>query len=323
MDKVFALLQSEMDAVEARFKENLSSEVPLITQVGEYVLSSGGKRIRPVLLLLAAKLCEYRGENHIELAGVVEFIHTATLLHDDVVDGAELRRGNRSANSVWGNQASVLVGDFMFAKTFTLMVGCGNLAVLKLLSDTTTKMAEGEVQQLLNTCDLEVDEERYLAVIRSKTAILIAAACEVGAVLAESSPEKVEALREFGLEIGTAFQLMDDALDYVADQEEFGKAKGHDLSEGKMTLPLIHAYAHGDAEQRSEVSRIVEEEEELSDVDLAYVCELIEKTDGIEYTRDRAAERVEMAKQHLQIFPDCDARAALFELADYVVARNK
>ncbi|HKJ04481.1 MAG TPA: polyprenyl synthetase family protein [Geopsychrobacteraceae bacterium] len=322
MEKVVALLQTEMDGVEARFKKNLSSDVPLINQVGEYVLSSGGKRIRPMLLLLAAKLCDYRGQDHIELACVIEFIHTATLLHDDVVDSAELRRGNRSANTVWGNQTSVLVGDFLFAKTFYLMVGCGNLEVLRLLSDTTTRMAEGEVQQLLNTCDLDVDETRYLDVIRSKTAILIAAACEVGAVLAESSPHKVKALREFGLEIGTAFQLMDDALDYVAEQEDFGKTQGHDLHEGKMTLPLIHAYCNANEQQKKEISRIIEGDD-LSESDMKYVCELIETTGGIEYTRSKAAERVDAAKKQLQIFPDCAAREALFKLADYVVARNK
>lgn len=322
MDKVVALLQGEMEAVEACFKRNLSSDVPLINQVGEYVLSSGGKRIRPMLLLLAAKLCDYRGEDHVEMAGVVEFIHTATLLHDDVVDDAEIRRGNRSANTVWGNQTSVLVGDFLFAKTFSLMVGCGNLEVLRLLSDTTTRMAEGEVQQLLNTGDLGVDEARYLDVIRSKTAILIAAACEVGAVLADADSERVQALREFGLEIGTAFQLMDDALDYVAEQEDFGKAQGHDLAEGKMTLPLIHAYAQVDTQQKEEISRIVLEED-LSDSDLVYISKLIAENDGIEYTRSKATERIALAKQHLQIFPDCAARAALFDLADYVVARNK
>jgi octaprenyl-diphosphate synthase len=322
MDNVVALLQTELDGVEARFKEHLSSDVPLINQVGHYVLSSGGKRIRPMLLLLAAKLCGYRGANHIELAGVVEFIHTATLLHDDVVDSAELRRGNQSANTVWGNQTSVLVGDFLFAKTFSLMVSCGNLEILRLLSDTTTRMAEGEVQQLLNTCDIEVDETRYLAVIRSKTAILIAAACEVGAVLAEASPERVAALREFGLEIGTAFQLMDDALDYVADQEDFGKARGHDLAEGKMTLPLIYACSRVDARQKQEIARIIEEEE-LSESDLHYICEVIAAAGGIEYTRLKAAERVASAKHHLRIFPDCAVRTALFDLADYVVARNK
>ncbi len=322
MERVSALIQGDMQAVEGRFRENLTSDVPLIGQVGEYLLASGGKRIRPMLLLLAARLCDYRGDNHIELAGVIEFIHSATLLHDDVVDGAELRRGNRSANVVWGNEASVLVGDFLFAKSFSVMVGCESLKILQLLSDTTTQMAEGEAQQLLNTADLGVDEERYLRVIRDKTALLIAAACQVGAVLAEASPQQEAALREFGLEIGTAFQLMDDALDYVADQQEFGKARGHDLEEGKMTLPLIRAYAGADASERAEITKIIELEE-LSEVDFERVCALIEKYDGIEYTRLCAIERIESAKSQLNIFPDNEVRSALCILADYVVARNK
>ena len=247
MESVIALLKEEMQAVEKQFEKNLASDVELISKVGQYVLSSGGKRIRPMLLILCAHLCNYRGSKHIELAGVVEFIHTATLLHDDVVDSASLRRGNRSANSVWGNQASVLVGDFLFAKSFSVMVGSDSLKILKILSDTTTQLAEGEILQLINTCDLDVNELRYLQVVRDKTAILIAAACQVGGVLAGVDGEREAALREFGLEIGTAFQLMDDALDYVADQEDFGKEKGHDLFEGKMTLPLIHTYANADA----------------------------------------------------------------------------
>jgi octaprenyl-diphosphate synthase len=322
MERVSDLIQEDMLAVEGCFRKNLTSDVPLIGQVGEYLLSSGGKRIRPMLLLLAAKLCDYRGEHHIELAGVIEFIHSATLLHDDVVDGAELRRGNRSANVVWGNEASVLVGDFLFAKSFSVMVGCGNLKVLQLLSDTTTQMAEGEAQQLLNTADLEVDEERYLAVIRDKTALLIAAACQVGAVLAEVSPLQEAALHEFGLEIGTAFQLMDDALDYVADQQEFGKSRGQDLEEGKMTLPLIHAYSKAAADERVEIARIVELEE-LTEVDLDRVCALIDKYDGINHTRQRAVERIAQAKTQLDIFPDNEIRNALCIIADYVVARSK
>ncbi len=322
MEQVTALIQGDMLAVEAQFRKNMTSDVPLIGQVGEYLLASGGKRIRPMLLLLAAKLCDYRGEHHIELAGVIEFIHSATLLHDDVVDGAELRRGNRSANVVWGNEASVLVGDFLFAKSFSVMVGCNNLKILQLLSDTSTQMAEGEAQQLLNTADLEIDEKRYLAVIRDKTAILIAAACQVGAILAEASAQQEAALREFGLEIGSAFQLMDDALDYVADQQEFGKARGQDLEEGKMTLPLIHTYAAADLSERDEIARIIGLEE-LSEADLDRVCGLIDKYAGIEYTRQRAVDRIERAKAQLDIFADTEVRTALCILADYVVARNK
>ena len=322
METVVALLKDEMQAVEDQFNKNLASDVPLVSQVGNYILSSGGKRIRPMLLLLSARLCGYRGDKDVELASVVEFIHTATLLHDDVVDGADLRRGNRSANSVWGNQASVLVGDFLFAKSFSVMVGCENLKILKILSDTTTHMAEGEILQLLNTCDLDVDEQRYLQVVRDKTAILIAAACQVGGMLAGVDEQREEALREFGLEIGTAFQLMDDALDYVADQADFGKAKGHDLAEGKMTLPLISAYNRSTDQERVEVARIIEAEE-LSEADLNYVCQLIDRHDGIAYTRQRAVDRIEAAKRQLEIFPDNEARRALFILADYVVARKK
>ena len=322
METVIALLKDEMASVEVQFKKNLASDVKLVSQVGDYVLSSGGKRIRPMLLLLCARLCGYKGDKHIELAGVVEFIHTATLLHDDVVDSANLRRGNRSANSVWGNQASVLVGDFLFAKSFSVMVNSESLKILKILSDTTTQLAEGEILQLINTCDLEVDEPRYLQVVRDKTAILIAAACQVAGVLAKVDAEHELALREFGLEIGTAFQLMDDALDYIADEEEFGKEKGHDLFEGKMTLPLIHAYANSNKFEQDEISRIIDAEE-LSKEDLDYVCILIDEKDGIAYTRKRAIARIEQAKQQLALFPDCEARQALFTLADYVVSRNK
>ncbi|NOQ41596.1 MAG: octaprenyl diphosphate synthase [Desulfuromusa sp.] len=322
METVIALLKDEMGAVESQFKKNLASDVQLISQVGNYVLSSGGKRFRPMLLLLCARLCNYPGDKHIELAAVIEFIHTSTLLHDDVVDSATLRRGNRSANSVWGNQASVLVGDFLFAKSFSVMVGSGSLKILKILSDTTTQLAEGEILQLLNTCDLEVDEPRYLQVVRDKTAILIAAACQVGGVLGGVDEAQEMALREFGLEIGTAFQLMDDALDYVADQEDFGKEKGHDLFEGKMTLPLIHAYSKSTESEREEISRIIEAEE-LTKEDLDYICALIDVKGGIDYTRSKATERIERAKLKLVLFPDCEARQALFTLADYVVSRNK
>ncbi len=322
MKTVIALLKDEMEGVESQFKKHLASDVQLVSQVGDYVLSSGGKRIRPMLLLLCARLCNYQGDKHIDLAGVVEFIHTATLLHDDVVDSANLRRGNRSANSVWGNQASVLVGDFLFAKSFSVMVGAESLKILEILSDTTTQLAEGEILQLINTCDLEVDETRYLQVVRDKTAILIAAACQVAGVLAGVAETEELALREFGLEIGTAFQLMDDALDYVADEEDFGKEKGHDLFEGKMTLPLIHAYANATEAERKEISRIIEAEELVAE-DLGYICDLIDIKGGIAYTRSKATARIERAKQQLSRFPDGEARQALFTLAEYIVTRNK
>lgn len=322
MERVLNLLKNDLEQVETQFKHDLDSDVFLIRKVGEYVFASGGKRIRPMLLLLSARLAGYQGRQHIGLASVVEFIHTATLLHDDVVDGAVLRRGQESANAVWGNEASVLVGDFLFAKSFSIMVRDGDLEILQILSDATTQMAEGEVLQLISTCDLDLEEARYLNVIRDKTAILISAACRVGAVLGGLDGAEKEALSQYGMNIGVSFQLMDDALDYVADAAEFGKAQGHDLEEGKMTLPLIHALRQCDTAERSRVADIVDQDE-LGDADLEYVIALINRYDGIDYTRKRAAELALEAKQKLQIFPPSEIRDALEIVADYVVSRTK
>ncbi|RME41001.1 MAG: octaprenyl diphosphate synthase [Deltaproteobacteria bacterium] len=321
MQNVLKLLKNDLEAVEAQFREDLRSDVALIRKVGEYVLGSGGKRVRPMLLLLSARLAGYQGDKHIGLASVVEFIHTATLLHDDVVDGAALRRGNASANAVWGNEASVLVGDFLFAKSFSIMVRDGNLAILKALSDATTMMAEGEVLQLVSTCDLDLTEERYIEVVRNKTAVLMAAACQCGAILAEASEEQENALRELGMKLGIAFQFMDDALDYVADQKEFGKRRGQDLAEGKMTLPLIHTLRQASDEEVRRIEEIVELDE-LEDTHIEDVVALIERYGGIDYTRRRAGELVAEAKKLLEIFPDCAEKAAFCTLADYVVGRN-
>ncbi len=322
MQKSLDFISEDLTKVEAQFKQFLASDVDLVRKVGEYVIASGGKRLRPMLLLLSARLAGYRGEHHIGLAAVVEFLHTATLLHDDVVDAAVLRRGNASANSLWGNQASVLVGDFLFAKSFSIMVGVGSLDVLRVLSDATTKMAEGEILQLVGTCDLDMDEPRYLDVVRSKTAILIAATCQVGGILGEVDPEREQALEDFGMDLGVAFQFMDDALDYIAEEAEFGKARGHDLEEGKMTLPLIHALKQCTAEERERIEDIVEKEELPVD-DLNWVCDLIDRYEGIAHTRQRAGELVAKAKQRLDIFPESPSRAALCNLADYVVSRRK
>ncbi len=321
MEKAQALLQNEMKRVEAQFKQDLSSEVPLIPKVGEYVLASGGKRIRPLLVLLCSRLAGYSGDAHIGLASVVEFIHTATLLHDDVVDGAVLRRGNASANSVWGNEASVLVGDFLFAKSFALMVRGGNLRILQVLSDTTTMMAEGEVLQLISTCDLDLDEDRYITVVKNKTAILIAGACQCGGILGGVSEQQENALNVFGMKLGIAFQFMDDALDYIAEQSEFGKTRGRDLAEGKMTLPLIHALKKCDPSEKDRIGLIIESDE-LSEAEIDWVVSFINAYGGIEYTRRRAQELVESAKDLLKVFPDNEDKEALFELADYVVSRR-
>ncbi|WP_298035911.1 polyprenyl synthetase family protein [uncultured Desulfuromonas sp.] len=321
MDKALELLQDDLIKVEAQFKKDLDSEVLLIRKVGEYVLASGGKRIRPMLLLLCARLSGYSGQYHIGLASVVEFIHTATLLHDDVVDSAVMRRGNDSANAVWGNEASVLVGDFLFAKSFAIMVKGGDLGVLKVLSEATTNMAEGEVLQLISTCDLDMDEDRYITVVRNKTAVLLAAACQCGGILGKVSSAQEQALSDFGMDLGIAFQFMDDALDYVAEESEFGKARGQDLAEGKMTLPLIEALRHCSGEDREQVASIVEKEEISAD-DLEFVLSLIGRHDGIGHTRARAGALVERAKARLEAFPPSPAREALCEVADFVVSRR-
>ncbi len=322
MQKAAELLKSDLQQVEREFIANLSSDTPLIGKIGEYILSSGGKRVRPMLLLLAARIAGYQGDAAPALAGVVEFIHTATLLHDDVVDNADLRRGNASANTLYGNEASVLVGDFLFAQSFSMMVKHGDLAILKVLSDATTRLAEGEVQQLISTCDLDIEEQHYMTVISNKTAVLIAAACQVGGILGGLPSEQERALHDFGMDLGIAFQFMDDALDYVADQNEFGKNRGHDLYEGKVTLPLIHALRYCTDQERAEIARIVELEE-LSGEDLDIVCAIIDRYQGIEHTRQRAEEMVISAKSRLAGFSDSVAKEALFELADYVVTRRK
>lgn len=322
MESVLALIGDDLKSVERQFKKDLESNVPLIRKVGEYVLSSGGKRIRPALLLLAARLLNYTGERHIPLASVVEFIHTATLLHDDVVDSANMRRGLASANTLWGNEASVLVGDFLFSKSFSLMVLDGDLNILRVLANATTQIAEGEVLQLICTSDTDITEERYIEVVVCKTAILLAAACQAGAIIGNSSPEQESALAAFGMDLGIAFQLMDDTLDYVADEKEFGKTIGHDLEEGKITLPLIETLRLCSEDEREMVGEIVVKEELQTD-DFEQVLELVNRFGGIDYTVQKAKTYIASAKSHLEIFDDSPVRSALFRLADYVVTRER
>ncbi len=322
MDAVLALIGEDLKNVELQFKKDLQSDVPLIRKVGEYVFSSGGKRIRPAMLLMAANLCGYSGDRHVPLASVVEFIHTATLLHDDVVDNANLRRGMASANTLWGNEASVLVGDFLFSKSFSLMVADGDLKILKILSNATTMIAEGEVLQLVCTSDLEMTEERYVEVVTCKTAILLSAACQAGAVLGKASNEREEAMRAFGLNVGIAFQLMDDTLDYVASEEQFGKPIGHDLEEGKITLPLIHTLQNCTADERGVIADIIEKDV-LAEDDFDTVCSLVHRYGGLEYAVERAGYYIGLGKKNLDIFPDSPGKSAMLSLADYIVTRKR
>ena len=322
MQAALAIIGEDLIQVEQQFRKDLQSDVPLIRKVGEYVLSSGGKRVRPALLLLAARLCGYTADKAVPLASVVEFIHTATLLHDDVVDSATLRRGLASANTLWGNEASVLVGDFLFSKSFSLMVGVGSLDILRVLSDATTVIAEGEVMQLLCTGEIDLSEEQYIKVIRSKTAILMSAACESGAILGAVPQDKQQALADFGMDLGIAFQLMDDILDYVATEEEFGKSIGHDLEEGKITLPLICTLRHCSDSERAVITAVVEQDEMSLD-DFRAVSGLVKKHGGIEYTVEAARNYINRCKSHLDLFAASPVREALLSLSEYVVSRSK
>lgn len=321
MQAALNIIGEDLMNVELQFRKDLESDVPLIRKVGEYVLSSGGKRIRPALLLLAARLSGYQGNRAVPLASVVEFIHTATLLHDDVVDSATLRRGLASANTLWGNEASVLVGDFLFSKSFSLMVGVGSLDILRVLSSATTVIAEGEVMQLLCTGEIDLTEERYIGVVRSKTAILMSAACEAGAILGNATVGQQQALAAFGMSLGIAFQLMDDTLDYIATEEDFGKSIGHDLEEGKITLPLIHTLRQCSPDERTIIEAVVEKDEMSLD-EFRQVSGLVQQFGGITFTVDVARRYINECRAHLEMFEPTPVKAALLELADYVITRN-
>lgn len=321
VQRIVELISDDLKRVEDVFKDNLKSDVPLISTVGEYVLLSGGKRLRPLVLLLSARVCGYKGDHHILLASVVEFIHTATLLHDDVVDKADLRRGQSSSNLVWGNEASVLVGDFLYSQSFSMAIKSGSMKVLETLSDATTKMAQGMVFELMNTGDIEMPEADYLKVVINKTAVLIAASCQVGGILADVDEAREKALRDYGMNVGIAFQLMDDRMDYDASVENFGKTIGQDLLEGKVTLPLIKTLRECSEDERKELATLLNADS-ISDEDLSMALDLINKYKGLEYTLEKAREHIAVAKDSLKLFPESEDKSALLCLADYVLERE-
>jgi len=321
-DQAVKLIEEEMTAVEAEMNKNLFSEIRMIPTVSQYLISSGGKRFRPILLILCARLCGYRGPRTIALASSIEFIHTATLLHDDVVDRAFVRRGMASANSVWGDGASVLVGDFLFTKSFSMIVGQGSLQVLEVVSRTTTRMAEGEVMQLVKMGNPETTEEDYQYVVINKTAVLISAACQIGGILGRVSSEKEKALADFGLNVGIAFQLMDDTLDYISEEQTLGKAIGKDLSEGKVTLPLIHTLRRCPPADRDRLVQIIQNRNRREE-DLIYVQKSVLNWGGIDYTVKRARDYVEKAQTFLQLFPASPEKEALLAISDYTVERKQ
>ncbi len=318
--RLVSLVADDLQACNRAIVARMDSKVALIPQLAAHLVAAGGKRIRPLLTLASARMCGYAGDRHVNLAACVEFIHTATLLHDDVVDESLLRRGLASANAIFGNKASVLVGDFLFARAFQLMVTDGSLQVLEILSRAAATIAEGEVLQLSTQNDLSTTEDQYLDVIRGKTAALFAAACEVGAVVADRPEVEAQALMSFGTDIGMAFQLVDDALDYVADQATLGKTIGDDFREGKITLPVLAAYAAGDEDERIFWRRTIEDSEQ-SDLDLDHAMGLIARHDAIGVTLARATAFAEDAKRALSIFPHSPYRESLEAVADYTVSR--
>ncbi len=319
LENLKKLLAVDMAAVDQVIRTRLHSEVLLINQVGEYIVNSGGKRLRPALVVLSADAFGYQGRWHHELAAVVEFIHTATLLHDDVVDESELRRGRATASALFGNAASVLVGDFLYSRSFQMMVEVGNMRVMQTLADATNTIAEGEVLQLLNCHDANVDIGNYMRVIHCKTAKLFEAAMRLGAILGDATPADEHAAAVYGMHLGTAFQLIDDVLDYSADEKQTGKHLGDDLAEGKPTLPLIYAMQHGTADQAS----VVRDAIERGDVGkFSEVLKIIRETGALEFTRQQAMRESEAACAAIAVLGDSTYRGCLLELANFAVTRQ-
>jgi octaprenyl-diphosphate synthase len=316
---IYSLIADDMQAVDAVIRERLHSDVPLVRQVAEYIIAGGGKRMRPALLLLAAGAASYQGREHRELAAVVEFIHTATLLHDDVVDESALRRGRDTANATFGNAASVLVGDFLYSRAFQMMVGLGSLRVMQVLADATNIIAEGEVLQLMNCHNADIDVEDYLRVVRYKTAKLFEAAARLGAILGNCPPEVETSLANYGMHLGTAFQIVDDVLDYSGDTGEIGKSLGDDLAEGKPTLPLIHVMKEGQPHQSELVRNALEQGGREA---FAEIIEAVKATGALNAAMNVARGEANKARIALDALPHTKYREALIQLSDFAVTRR-
>ncbi|GGW55742.1 octaprenyl diphosphate synthase [Alishewanella tabrizica] len=320
LDEIQRLSEADMTVVNQHIFSQLNSDVALINQLGIYIVNSGGKRLRPLLAVLAARALGYQGDQHISIAAIVEFIHTSTLLHDDVVDESTLRRGKETANALFGNQASVLVGDFLYSRSFQMMVSLNNMRVMQVLADATNIIAEGEVLQLMNVNDPETTEQSYMQVIYCKTAKLFEAATQLAAVISGQSTEVEEAMKAYGMHLGTAFQLIDDVLDYQADASELGKNIGDDLAEGKPTLPLIHALKHGNAAQQQLIREAITEGNGMQH--LSEIMTALHETGAFSYTRQMAQQEAFKAQQALLLLPESEFKAALFALADIAVSRS-
>ncbi len=322
LQDVLTEYKSDMERMERRIHESLGTEIPLIKEVSRYILGSGGKRFRPLLHLLSARLCGYREHDAEYLIGsIMEFLHTSSLLHDDVVDDAKLRRGRSSANSIWGNQASILVGDYLYSKALYHAVRLENQRIMAVLSETTTVMSEGEVLQLMHIQNPDITEADYFRLVECKTGVLIAASCRLGAIISRAPLSQEDALTAYGKKLGLAFQITDDTLDYAADQTQLGKVLGKDLAEGKVTLPLIYLMREAAPEERKNLHGILQADA-VNDADLASVLGLMKKYGSVEKSLEKAQQFSNEAKAALDLFPDTLHRRALTALADYVIQRE-
>lgn len=318
-ENIRALIAKDQQIADQLLIDCLRSDIGLINELGAHIIQSGGKRLRPLLGLLSAKAFHYHGEAHILLAAIIELLHTATLLHDDVVDSSKLRRGKPTANTIWGNQASVLVGDYLYSRAFELMVKINDMRVMHTLAKVTNVMAEGEVLQMLNRKNPKASETEYMQVIRYKTGMLFAAASQMGAVIANRTEQEIEAMRLYGAHLGAAFQLVDDALDYSTSKETLGKNRGDDLAEGKPTLPLIRAIQKASPENATRLREAITQEGAR---DLLALIQLVESTDAIAYTYDKAKQEAALAMQQLQFVPDSQYRDGLASLVEFAIARS-
>jgi len=321
VDSLLILVKGDMDRVKKMLISSASSEVSILEDICGHILSSGGKRLRPLILLLSAKVCGYKGDEHIPLACVLEYIHTATLLHDDVIDHAEIRRGNSSANKLWGNQSTILAGDFFFSKAFSIAVETGNIRALKVIANTSKLIAEGETFQVSKTDDPLISEDDYIYIVKNKTAILLAAASRIGGILGNVTAEKEKALEDYGLNIGIAFQIMDDVMDYYSNENDFGKTIGKDFQEGSITLPFIAALNKSSPADKNKLIEVMQNENRDSK-ELVEVINIIDKYQGNAYAVKKADQHVKKAIEALSVIADPEKMKPLIELAEFIMERK-
>jgi len=314
-------VQDDLEKIEIALKKNLQSHLDLVSEVAGHLLFSGGKRLRPLLIILCARICDYNKGDEISISTAVEYLHAATLLHDDIVDDAALRRGKPVANSIWGNPITVLVGDFLFARASSIVSSTGKMGVVKVMAEIMEEMSQGEIDQLVRKGDLNISEKDYMKVIRQKTAVLFQGACQTGAIIADAEKKKEKALSAFGLNIGIAFQMIDDLIDYISDTKTLGKEAGADIKEGKLTLPVIYSLKKASSSDRTFIHKMIENKN-FSKHDFQTLIELLEKYKGISYVQDKAAFYIKKAKESLSIFPSSEHKEILTAIADFTLVRD-